>query len=104
MALHPVDHSCSGHKWMHVMNLSMTYSMMPDLSVHRETVRPASYFPVVRQSPAPSMDSQNLDRQGPSTYKYYVIASGTEDRVYNRSKSMETMYHQTRGRLVDIYA
>ncbi len=86
------------------MNLSMTYSMMPDLSVHRETVRPATYFPVVRQSPSPAMDSQNLDRQTHSAYKYYVMPSSPDDRVYTRSKSMETLYHQTRGRLVDVYA
>lgn len=88
---------------MHVMNLAMTYNILPDVSVGRDSVRPTNYFPVAKQKNAPSMESSNLGQQSRNVYKYYVLNT-TDDRVYTRSKIMETLYHKARGSLVDVYA
>ncbi len=88
---------------MHVMNLSMTYSMLPDISVGRDPVRPTYHFPVAKQKNAASMESTNLGQQSRNVYKYYVL-DHSDDRVYTRTKIMETLYHKSRGSLVDVYA
>lgn len=85
------------------MNLSMTYDMLPDYSASRETVKPASYFPLARRKSASAPDSQDIDRQNRNTYKYYVLKT-QDDRLYTRAKTVETLYHHTRGSLVDVYA
>lgn len=88
---------------MHVMNLSMTYNMLPDLSVGRDPVRPTYHYPVARQKSPASMENANPEQQGRHVYKYYVL-SHSDDRVYTRTKTMETLYHQSRGGLLDVYA
>lgn len=86
------------------MNVAMTYTMLPDFAVSRDQVRPAYHFPVVKKLRVSTTESgTDLTRESRNVYKYYVL-SQTDDKVYTRSKVMESLYLQGRGSLVDIYA
>ena len=81
----------------------MTYNLLPDFSASRETVRPPQHYPLEKKNITALMDGKDLPRQSQKAYKYYVLSDSTE-RVYTRMRTTETLYHQARGAILDVYA
>lgn len=85
------------------MNVAMTYNMLPDFSAGRGEARPVYHFPMAGQARAEALGNTDLEKESRSVYKYYVI-NNTDDRIYTRTRTTETLYHQARGSIVDVYA
>lgn len=88
------------------MNISATYTMLPDLTLPFPKGGPASAYPVSRPEDAVHVPL-NTDA-GPSsgrarTYKYYVM-SDSSDTVYTRQKHTEKLFAAGKGALLDLYA